>query len=1374
MARASSKNAFTRGILRTVRGSLKRFVALATITALGVTMLTGLRASCVDLRNSADAFFDEQQLFDIRVQSTLGLTEDDVDALASLDGVEKAEGGYVETAYTTVGSVSEKVDVKALSPSGMNEPLVMEGRLPQSVDEIAVTQRYLKDSGLSLGDTVTFHGADDDAREADDEKDEGLDALDSESTEVFDRAEYTIVGSVLDPMDVNAGEGTMSFRSSGGSQYSFFVTQECATAEAYTVVYLTVEGATEPLCYSAEYESIVDEVKQSVEDARAERERARGEGLRADATEEVDEAEAEALEELAEAEQEIADGQAELDEGRAEVADGQVELDEERADALRQLDDAQAEIDEGRAQLEDGEAQLADGRAELEEGIREFNESLPGAEQQLRDGQAQLDAAREEFYGTTIADLEAQRSEVAETVESLEETISMLDGSVAEMADGLETMAGALPQGGEALAAVAGQIRGSWEQVRAADASDSESVEAAAGAFSDAMGQAAQAMTPVSETLAQTSEQLSEQADEVSEQIGTIDAALEQLGEGISQTEQAIEVIDEKIAQLEQVGAGESGEGAQGSEDGATPEDGAASEDGAAQPAQQTTPEQTTPGTTPGLEALLAQREELQATLDGLTAQRDELEATRETAQQGLEAIQSQLTTLEGYQAGIQQIVALGTADPSSEQSPAAMASGRAQAAAGLAQATDGLAQLDAGIEQAKTTAEAEFAKQQALIDSGWQELRDAYDQLASAQATLEQSERELAEGWAELEDGQAELDRQRADALEQLADAQRQLDDALAEIADGQAELDDARATFESERDDALAEIADAREEIEDIPDATWYVQDRSSLSSYASVDSDASSIEAIGTVIPVVFFVVAVLISLTTMTRMVEEERGLIGVYKALGYSRGRILSKYALYALAACVVGAIVGNVLGFVVLPAIIFTIFSTMYALPGFMYGFDAASSLMAFALFAAGIVGATLFTCWRELQESPAELMRPKAPKAGSRILLERITPVWSRFSFLNKVTARNLFRYKRRFLMTTFGIAGCVALLITGFGIRDTVLSLSPRQYGGAGVTRYDLMAVSSADDLDAVAEDLAADPEVEDLVRVYIDSLTVSYGDDKETVQLVVVPEADDLEGYAALTDEGGGELELSDDGAVITKNAEQVMGFSLGDELALQDSTLAEGTVRVDGIALNYLSNTIFMTADAYEAAFGEKCETNGVLAHLSGTSEEQIELSERLTQDDRLLSVVSTAKLVRDFSSAFTLINTVVYVVIVLAAALSFTVVFTLSNTNISERERELATLKVLGFKRPEVHSYINKETLILTGIGVVMGMPLGYALARSLTWILRMPSLYFDVVVDPLTYVISAVLAFVFTLLVNLITNRSLDRIDMVGALKSAE
>ena len=1280
MAGRRDTSAFAKGILRTVRGSLKRFVALTTITALGVTMLVGLRAACVDLRNSADRFFDEQSLFDVRVQPTLGLTDEDVAALAALDGVETAEGGWSETAYTTVGSASEKVDVKALSSSGLNEPLVLEGRLPEASGEVAVTQRYLKDSGLTIGDVVSFHGDDDQGDDA--EKDEGLDALDSESTEVFERGEYTIVGSVLDPMEINAGEGTMSFRSSGGSQYSFFVVaDEVIDPSVYTVAYVMVEGAEAPLCYSAEYEEIVDEVFQSVEDARAERERARGDQIRSDANEEVDEAEAEALEELADAEAELDDAQRELDEGRAEVADGQRELDEQREDAMAQLDDAQATIDESRRELEDGAAEYEAGLAEYEAGLAEYEAALPGAEQQLRDGQAALDAARanvsgiEVADGVTIGDLEAQRDEAQAAVDSLPGTIVGIDEKVGALADGLDALASGLQAAGMSdpgVAESAQQVRDAWTAVQAVETGDVEAAGEATAQLESALADATNALGVVSQGLA----------------------------ERVSEAESSLEEVTRQIEEL-----------------------------------QATDPEN------PDLAGLRAQ-------------------------QQGL---QGMLTTLGGYQESIETLsTSLSAVDP------AQVVGGRVQAVAGLAQAEAALPQLEAAVEQARGAAEAEFDRQQALIDQGWRELSDGRAQLESARALLDQSAAQIADGRAQLAEGQAELDRQRADALEQLADAQRQLDDALAEIADGQKELDEGRATFEQERDDALTEIADAREEVADLPDATWYVQDRSSLSSYASVDSDASSIEAIGTVLPIVFFVVAVLISLTTMTRMVEEERGLIGVYKALGYGRGRILSKYVLYALAACVLGWLVGTLLGFIVLPAIIFTIFSTMYALPGFVYGFDAAYSVVSLLLFTVGIVGATALTCRHELRETPASLMLPKAPKAGSRIFLERIGPVWRRMSFLNKVTARNLFRYKQRFFMTTFGVAGCVALLVTGFGIRDTVLSLSPRQYGDAGVIGYDLMAVTSADDLDAAADELADDEGVSDLVCVYIDNLTVSYGDDKETVQLVVVPEGESLEGYVNLVADDGSKVSLDDVQVAITKNAEQVMGVVVGDELGLQDSTLAEGTAEPGAIVLNYLGNTLYMTEAAYEDAFGEELEPNGLLAHLTGSADEQVALSERLSEDGRYLSVVSTQKLVNDFSSAFTLINTVVYVVIVLAAALSFTVVFTLSNTNISERERELATLKVLGFKRPEVHRYINTETLILTGIGVVMGLPMGYALARSLTWILRMPSLYFDVVVDPITYLIAAAMAFTFTIVVNLITNRALDRVDMVGALKSAE
>ena len=1134
VGRGNNPSAFGRGILRTMRGSLKRFVALATITALGVTMLVGLRAACVDLRASADAFFDEQNLFDVRVQSTLGLTSEDVDALAALPGVEAAEGGWVETVYTTVGSASEKVDVKALSPDGMNEPVVLEGHLPERDDQIAVTKRFLEDSGLYVGDTVTFHGADD-----------GTDG----ATEVFERKEYTIIAVVLDPMEINAGEGTMSFRSSGGSQYSFFVLPECVNdQQTYTVAYLSVEGADAPLCYSAEYEDIVDEVYQGVEDARSERERARGEGLRADATAEVDEAEGQALRELA-------DAQAQIDDGYA------------------QLDAAQAELDAQSAQVEDGLAQIASG------------------------------------LGTTVDGIPAALSSTHDTLVSSRTSLETTATMISSLA-GDEWPADA------------------WAQIGSA-ATQAERDAAAATVDSWLSGFVTDGTAAIDQIIA--------------------------LVESLPDAERGWESLPEDV------------------------------------------------------------RQQITAILDGLSPELRQ--AIRDILSMDSSAIVGQLTSLRAMLA---QMGGLGS----------------------------GMAQVVAG--------EAQLAEAQ----SGYDALVDARSQIAAGQAQIDA-------GRAELDAGATELSSQRSSALAQIADGWAQLES-------GQDELDEARATYESERADALDQIADARAEVEDIPDATWYVQDRSSLSSYASVDSDASSIEAIGTVIPVVFFVVAVLISLTTMTRMVEEERGPIGVYKALGYGRGKILSKYALYALSACLVGGVVGNVLGFVVLPAIIFTIFSTMYALPGFLYGFDALWALGATALFALGIVGATLVTCWRELRESPAELMLPKAPKAGSRIFLEHVGPVWRRLSFLNKVTARNLLRYKRRFLMTTFGIAGCVALLVTGFGIRDTVLSLSPRQYGDEGVMRYDLMAVTTSDDLAAVTDDLLSGDEVGDLAQIYVDSVTVTWGDTKESAQLYVVPDGVDLPAYVSLRDAAGNEIDLGSTGVVATKALEQVMGLAEGDTISLQDSTLATGSAQVGAVGVSYLGDAVYMSEGAYEEAFGTSLEPNALLAHLTGSADEQISYAEGLTEDGRLLSVSATQKLVNDFSSAFTLINTVVYVVIVLAAALSFTVVFTLSNTNISERERELATIKVLGFKRGEVHRYINKETLILTGIGIVAGLPLGYALARSLTWILRMPSLYFDVVVDPLTYVISAALAFVFTVLVNLMTNRSLDRIDMVGALKSAE
>ncbi len=1131
MARKTSNKAFNLGTVRTVRGTLKRFVALAVICMLGATMLVGLRASCQDLRRSADEYFDAQHLFDIRVQSTLGLTDEDVEALTEIEGVSVAEGGWSETVYTSVGSSSSKAEVRALSHEGLNEPLVLEGSLPEGDNEIAVTRRYAQESGLGIGDTVSFHSeadaADDDAEVAagdDDSSDVDLD-LDASSTDtaVFTRKEYQISAIVLDPQDVNAGEGTMSFRSSGGAQYTFFVTDSNVETDAYTVIYLAVSGAEAPLCYSDKYEQTVDAVKQRVEGAREERQAARTQSVRDDASATIDDAEATANEKIADGQAEIDEAQAELDDGARQLAEGEQELTKQEASAASQMAAAQRQIDDGWAQIKSGRAELDSNEAQLTAGV------------------AQLQSGIEQARG-------ARDSQIAAAKQQVEDAVS------------------------------------------------------------------------------------------------------QQFAESRAQLEAAITALD---------------------------------------PAA-----------------------------DGYTEQRAALEA--------------QLAQL-------------------SDEAESA-----AQEQAWAAQAESATEQVDEGIAQTVSQLETQLA-----------DLTAKQEQIAAARQKLNDSA-------SQLEAAQAALNENRETAAAQIASARKAIQESRAELEDGASELADAQTELDTKSSEAAEKIADARAQAADIEEATWYVQDRGDLASYASIESDASCIEVLGTVLPIVFFVVAVLISLTTMTRMVEEERGLIGLYKALGYSRGRILSKYASYAGAACLVGGIMGDFAGFVILPAIIFTIFSTMYALPAFTYHLDVAYAVLAIALFAAGIVGATIVTCMDELRESPAALMRPKAPKAGSRILLERIRPVWSRLGFLNKVTARNIFRYKRRFFMTVIGIAGCVALLICGFGIRDTVISLSERQYGETGVLRYDLMVVTNADDLDAVATDLSGDSRVGELQRVRIDSLTASFGGSSESVTLYVVPDGCDLSAYVGLKSDSGETLAVGRTGCIITKNAEQVLGFSAGDTVHVQDATLAEADVQVAGIAMNYLGNSIYMSESAYRASFGQAAEQNGLLATLSGDDAAQIEFCDTLSDDARLLSVTSTAKLVRDFSTSFTLINTVVYVVIVLAAALAFTVVFTLSNTNISERERELATIKVLGFLPREVHVYINKETLILTGIGILAGLPSGYALTRSLTYVLKMPSLYFDTLVNWPTYLIAAALAFAFTLMVNAMTNRGLDRIDMVGALKSAE
>ena len=1133
-------SAFAADIRRTITGNIKVFLSLFVICALGSGVFVALKASCDDLRLAADAYFDAQHLYDLSIQSTLGLTQDDVGALAALDNVEAAEGGYTETAYTEVGGAPEQVSLRALSDTGMNEPQLVSGWLPSGPGEVAVTQKFLDATGKQVGDTLTFASdaalgtGDSGATDSGAGTATATDASDTAtSPEVFTRRIYIITGAVRDPMDVNSDQNTMSFRTSSTVKYAFFFARDAVEhADTFTVAYLAVKGARELPCYGDAYQDLIDQVKDETDAIRQEREDARTASVRGDASQAIDEQGQAAEQQLAEAEQRLARSQDAIAEGKGEVASGKRELAEQEQTAEEQLAAGRQELADARAQLDE---KLADAYAQTEQEVR-----------------SRAQAA------------------IPSTVQS----------TLVNMAE--------------------------YQQLSAAK----------------------------SQLEAQTAARAAAQArlDEL--------AAKESRGERL--TEQELRERQNKTAEVEAAN-----------------------------------------------QAIVALQ-----------------------AQTGMDA--------QGMAAALAQMEAAVTKS------------------------------VKQGVEQA-LSAQVEAAKQQ------------VYEQHFKA-------------AYVQLDEGEQVLEEQGASAAEQLQAAREKLAAAEQELAAGQREVDAGQTTLAEERTTATEALDEARGKVDEIEPATWYIQDRTALSSYASLGSDADSIEAIATVFPLIFLAVAVLIALTTIARMVEEDRGLIGLYKALGYRRAQIQAKYAVYALAASLLGCIAGGVLGFVVLPLVLFTVFDTMYALPALHLHFNPIYALWGSTLFIGAIVGSALISCRRVLREAPASLMRPLAPRAGSRIFLERITPVWRRLSFLNKVTARNLFRYKKRFLMTVLGIAGCSALMICGMGIRDTVASFKERQYGEAGVTRYDLLTVAADTDADAARDLLATTSGVKDLLACRVDSVTAEFNGKRETVQLVVVPDDVDLSSYVHLTDPAGAALELPDTGAraLITKNAEQVLGFAAGDTIRLQDSELRQGEVEIAGIQLNYLGNYCYMTESAYRAAFGRDAVRNACLAHLSGSEAEQIDVADALAEHGVFLSISSTAKISNQFTESFKIIDTVVYVLTIMAACLAFAVVFTLSTTNISERERELATIKVLGFRRREVHRYINKETVILALFGIAAGCPLGWGLTRFLSWVLRMPSLYFDAVVEPGTYAVAGALSLVFVLVINKITDRSLDRIVMVEALKSAE
>ncbi len=1281
-----SKRALNQDALREISKTRGRFLSILTLVVIAVSFLFGLRMSAPDMMASMDAYLDEQNLMDVHIMATLGLTEEDVDALQAADGTQQSEGAYSvdAIAYSADGADSLVVKAISLSESGLNAPSLTEGRLPETAEECLVEPSMLETLGLSLGDTITL--------------DTGSGAYEDSLTVNT----FTIVGAGESPLYISLTRGTSTL---GNGSVSAIVTlhPDAYALDYYTDIYLTVEGAAEENAYDDAYTDLIDAYIDSLESLRTQREQARTDEVIGEAQSEIDEAwveyydgEAEARQELADAWQELADAAQELADGWADYYDGAADLDEARA----QLIDGEAELADGRQTLEESESDYQEGLSQYEDGYAQYEEGLS----QYEDGAAALREqwdtlqAGQDAYDAGYAQYEAGESAYAESYAQYEagesayaEGLAQYEAGESAYAEGLAQYEAGEAEYQENLAA----FQPVWEAYQA-DLSAYQEAESALQSDQDAYDRDLQALNDrraALEAEGWTEEEIAAELGEEERRLETLRAELETRASELAREQATLSAREEALS----------------------PQKAALDEARATLDATQAALAATREQLDESAATLAVTREQLDAAQAELAAGRAELDATRDLL----------------------------------ETNKAALAAGRSQLEAAQAELDSSKELLDA-TEAQLADAWAELAAGRTELDEGWAEYYDGLEALEDARGELADGERELADAFTELTDGQAEYE------------------DGLAEYYDGEAEA-------QQELADARAEIEDAQREVDEIEPDEWYVLDRTSNTGFASYQQDAERMDRLATVFPTVFFLVAALVCLTTMTRMVEEQRVQIGGLKALGYSRMDIARKYVGYGLIASLTGSVIGLLLGGTFIPWVIVTCWKVMYDYPGLVLTVDWGTAAICVIAAVGCCTIAVLTAALAALRATPASLMRPKAPDPGKRVWLEHLPFLWKRMSFSHKVTARNLFRYQKRFWMTVIGIAGCTGLIITGFGLHDSIMDVLDLQFDR--ITLYSAIVYTdsgcSEDEHAALEAALADEDELDDYTSVYLTTVTLESTAYSLDGNLMSVEQPDDLDGFLDFHDRLTLEpVEMQTDGALISEKTAELLELGVGDMVTVVSGD-ERAEVEITGIVENYIQHYLYMTDACYEAAFGHAPEEEQILLrYLTDADWEGI--GSRLLQLDAVSGVYYMEETEEMVRSQLNGVYPAVVIIISAAGALAFVVLLNLSSINITERLRELATLKVLGFREKELRDYVFRENLVLTFIGMALGVLVGKWFHSYLITTVEVDLVMFGRSAHLSSYLISVAMTLAFAFIVNLVGSRRLRKIDMVESLKTVE
>lgn len=1275
------------------------------IVMLGAAFFSGIRSTKNDMHVSADSYYDRVNFMDIRVVSTLGLTEDDLEDMRNTEGVAAVTGGYTAEVLNEQSDMEFALKVIAWTED-VNQVTLTDGRLPEKANECLADDIYLQQTGCEIGDQITLESG---------SSEDLSDTLKEET--------YTIVGSGTLPyyMEMDRGSGTVG----DGSLDAFLVVlpEVFEQQDVYTEAYVQAEGAEAENSFDGAYETKVAEVVAGLEeiaDGACDR---RYETIYQDGMEEIEDAK----QEVADAEQELADAKAQIDDGEQQItdaketlADGEKELEDgeselasreqQLAEARELLESKEAELNSGKSQLADGEQQIADAEAVLsakEKELADGKAQLEAEAQQLEAGKAEIEEQSES--------LESGKAQVEEKARELEEAKAQVEAKAQELENGraqLEAGRAELESGKAELEQNRQTVTAARQELEAKRA-DYETAKTALQQIEAQLGELQQQLTQTEEQIRQMEEALADAGLDTSPEYEALLAVKTQLETTIAGLQTQKETVQAGITEFE---AGEK-----------------SVQDGEAQLA--------------AAEQQIAQSEQ-------------QLNATEEVLKEGevqLEAARQQITDGKAQlEASRQQLAAAETQLNAYRQQ---MADGEAQLEASRQQITDGETQLSQGrqeLEQQKSVLE----QSKAQMESGEQQIAQTRQQLTEGEAQIAEARQTLADARAELEDGKAEL----AEKEQELADAKQEYEDGYAEA---QPELADAR-----------QQIADGEQELKDLEKPEWYVMDREDVTSAKGFADDAERIDNIGQVFPWIFFLVAALISLTTMTRMVEEQRQQIGTLKALGYRDGAIAVKYLCYAMLATVTGAVIGVVIGEKLFPWVIMNAYGMLYlGLPEYLTPLNWEQGLLAILTSIACTGLATLFSCWREMRAKPSELMRPEPPKNGRRVLLERVTILWKHLSFTQKSTVRNLFRYKKRFFMTVIGIGGCMGLMLVGFGLQDSITAIAKNQF--VELFTYQAAVVvnsESKEQKDALREQAEMFDGMGSTLEMFAQNVELTAGDESMSAIMEVPQDPSVVDQFFTFRDRRSKEsYEFPEDGIAISEKTAKMLGVSVGDTIKVGEENKEGREVTISIIIENYVEHYIFMAPSLYESVWQETPDYNQILMKYEDTSDRYEEnLGQMMIEQDGVVGVTFVSDLEAEIDDMLQALNIVIVVLIVSAGLLAFVVLYNLNNINITERKRELATLKVLGFYDMEVAEYVYRENVILTILGILAGAGIGLALHQYIIHTVEVDMMMFGRTVFPRSYLFSGLLTLVFSVFVNYMMYYRLKKIDMIESLKSVE